>query len=178
MERLGTYSLITRAAVTLALLLATAGGALAEPPAASKGAVSGEVLVVLAKEEAGEIDARLRKIGALRKPPFSSFKSMQVLSTTAVTIDDGKAATVKLPNGRRLQITLVERMADGRHKVQVAINRPNQKDYLPLLTVIASKEPFFVAGQKHAGGTLVIGVRIGDGAGGSKGKGKGKGKGE
>jgi hypothetical protein len=28
------------------------------------------------------------------------------------------------------------------------------------LTVIASGEPFFVAGQKHAGGTLVIGVKI------------------
>jgi hypothetical protein len=34
---------------------------------------------------------------------------------------------------------------------------------LPLLQVIASPgEPFFVAGQKHEGGTLVIGVRVGE----------------
>jgi hypothetical protein len=47
--------------------------------------------------------------------------------------------------------------------VQVSINRANEKDYLPVLYVIASPgEPFFVAGQKFEGGTLVIGVRVGE----------------
>ena len=122
--------------------------------------VGGEVLVILAKEAEGEFDAKLKQMPALQKPPFNSFKSMTVLSTTQIELSADKTPTVELPNGRTLQLKLLERMADGRHKVQVSINRPGKQDYLPLLTVIASGEPFFVAGQSHAGGYLVIGVRV------------------
>jgi hypothetical protein len=142
---------------TLALLIA----AFTALPASAQEPVKGEVLVVLAKEAAGPIDAKLKSIAALQKPPFNGFGSMELLGTTAITLTDSEPATVELPNGRKLQIKLVERMADGRHKVSVSINRPDKQDYLPLLTVIASGEPFFVAGQRHAGGTLVIGVQIG-----------------
>ena len=123
--------------------------------------VKGEVLVILAKEQPGEIDARLQKMPALHKAPFSSFKSMKVLSTHDVELSRDNAALVELPNGRTLQLRLLERLPDGRHKVQVSINRPGKQDYLPLLTVIVSNEPFFVAGQSYQGGTLVIGVRVG-----------------
>lgn len=130
-------------------------------PARAEEPVKGEVLVVLAKEAAGPIDPKLKAIAALQKPPFNSFGTMELVATHPVTLTDATPATVALPNGRSLQIKLVERMPDGRHKVSVSINRPDKQDYLPLLTVIASGEPFFVAGQKHAGGTLVIGVQIG-----------------
>jgi hypothetical protein len=140
------------------LLLVPVPGAHAESP------VKGEVLVILAKEQPGEIDARLKEMPALQKPPFSSYKSMKVLSRNAVELSDERAATVALPNGRTLQLVLLERMPDGRHKVQVSINAPGKQDYLPLLTVLASGEPFFVAGQSHEGGTLVIGVRVGGAA--------------
>jgi len=123
--------------------------------------VKGEVTVILAKETEGEFDPKLKQLPALQKPPFNAFKAMQVLSTTQVELGDDTLATVQLPNGRSLQLKLVERMPDGRHKVQVSINRAGKQDYLPLLTVIASGEPFFVAGQSHDGGTLVIGVRVG-----------------
>jgi hypothetical protein len=60
-------------------------------------------------------------------------------------------------------LTLLDRLPDGRAQVQVSINRPYEKDYLPLLQVKASLgEHFFVAGQKFEGGTLVIGVRVGE----------------
>lgn len=134
------------------------------PFAQAEAPVKGEVLVILAKEAPGEIDPKLKKMPALQKPPFSGFKSMSVLTENAVELTAEHAATVALPNGRTLQLTLLERMPDGRHKVQVSINSPGKQDYLPLLTVMASGEPFFVAGQSHAGGTLVIGVRVGDAA--------------
>lgn len=134
------------------------------PLAQAEAPVKGEVLVILAKEAPGEIDPKLKKMPALQKPPFSGFKSMSVLTENAVELTAEHAATVALPNGRTLQLTLLERMPDGRHKVQVSINSPGKQDYLPLLTVMASGEPFFVAGQSHAGGTLVIGVRVGDAA--------------
>jgi hypothetical protein len=150
--------MFARIAAFTVLFAALALGAL---PASADEPVKGEVLVVLAKEAKGPVDAKLKPIAALQKPPFNAFGTMELLATHPVTLSDTTPATVALPNGRSLLIKLVERMADGRHKVSVSINRPDKQDYLPLLTVIASGEPFFVAGQKHAGGTLVIGVQIG-----------------
>jgi hypothetical protein len=131
-------------------------------PKSAVESVNGEVLVILANEAEGVVDPSLGSIKALKQPPFNGFKSMKVLSRSAVELRTGKPAEVELPNGRHLQLEFLAQMPDGRYKVQVSINRPNQKDYLPLLQVVASAgEPFFVAGQKYQGGTLVIGVQVG-----------------
>jgi len=126
-------------------------------------AMMGDVWVVLASGEEGTIDPSLSNLRALKQPPFNAYKSMKVLSRVAVPLPLDQAVEIELPKRRVLTLRLVARLADGRAKVQVSINRPNQKDALPLLHVIASaKEPFFVAGQKFEGGTLVIGVRVAD----------------
>ena len=128
---------------------------------ASTSSVPAEVLVVLAKEEPGQIDAQLKQLTALRRPPFNSFRSMKILSRNKVTLKPGKDALVSLPNGRRMKLTLLRVMPDGRYKVKAAINRPDKADYLPLLQVVASAgDPFFVAGQSYQGGTLVVGVTV------------------
>jgi len=129
--------------------------------AASTSSVPAEVLVVLAKEEPGEIDPQLKKLTALRRPPFNSFRSMKILSRPKLKLTPGKDALVALPNGRRVKLTLLRVMPDGRYKVKAAINRPDKSDYLPLLQVVASAgDPFFVAGQTYQGGTLVVGVIV------------------
>lgn len=123
----------------------------------------GEVLVVLAKEEAGTIDPALANVAALRKPPFNAFRSMKVLSRPPLRLNGNTPVEISLPNGRRLRLVLEQTLPDGRFRVRVSINRPNQTDYLPLLQVIASPgEPFFVAGQSHEGGTLVVGISLGE----------------
>lgn len=137
-----------------------AASARAEPPAPVT-PVDAEVLVILAAHEEGTFDPALESMPALKKSPFDTFKSMKLLSRTALKLDAAKPVTVDLPNGRQLRLSLIERLPDGRHRVDVSINRPKEKDYLPLLQMIASGEPFFVAGQKYEGKTLVIGVRVG-----------------
>lgn len=133
----------------------------AEAPASAQGSVPTEVLVVLAKEQPGSIDPQLAKMTALRRPPFNSFRSMRVLSRSRIKLSKGKDEIVKLPNGRRVKLNLLRTMPDGRYRVKTSINKPNKKDYLPLLQVVASPgDPFFVAGQAHRGGTLVVGVRV------------------
>ena len=123
--------------------------------------VPAEVLVILAKEEAGQIDPQLAKMTALRRPPFNSFRSMKILSRPKLKLTPGKDALVSLPNGRRMKLTLLRVRPDGRYKVKAAINRPDKSDYLPLLQVVASPgDPFFVAGQTYQGGTLVVGVIV------------------
>lgn len=120
-----------------------------------------EVLVILAKES-GATDPELQRIKALQKPPFSGFKSKKVLKKHSVSIGPTGPVEVALPNGRQLQLKMLEKLDDGRVKIQVSINKPKKKDYLPLLQVIASpSEPFFIAGQQFEGGTLIIGVQIG-----------------
>jgi hypothetical protein len=151
-QRIGFYLF------TSALLLATfvVQNARASEP------VAAEVFVILASEQQGEIEPLLANIPALRKPPFNSFHSMKVLQKFNVELKLGEPVTVALPNGRTLMLKLQQQMPDGRSEVQLSINRPDKKDYLPLLDVKAKKgEPFFVAGQKYQGGTLVIGVGIG-----------------
>lgn len=144
-----------------AVFACLAASASAQAPAAAA-ATQGEVFVVLAKAEAGTIDPALQSVTALREPPFNTYQSMQVLTRNNVALRPKQPVMVSLPNGRKLQLELLERLPDGRLKVRVSINLPGKRDYLPLLEVMASAgEPFFVAGQKHEGGLLVIGVVVG-----------------
>jgi len=104
----------------------------------------------------------LADLPALTKPPFDSFVHKKLLSRAQVVLQGEQPAAIDLPNGRKLQLKLVGRSTDGRFRVQVSINRPGKKDYLPVMTVVAaSGDPFFVAGQKYQDGTLIIGVRVG-----------------
>lgn len=146
----------------LALACVIFPAARAEMQAPSSEAVRGEVFVVLASEANGTIDPSLAEIPALRQPPFSTFQSMSVLARSTMQISIGRPMEVALPNGRHLRIELERALPDGRYRVRISINTPGQSDYLSLLEVLASPgDPFFVAGQSFQGGTLVIGVRIG-----------------
>ncbi len=92
---------------------------------------------------------------------FSSFKGMTILKKHTLVVTKGKPIDVQLPNGRKLKLHMVDALPDGRFKIKVSINKPKQKDYLPLLQVIASPtEPFFIAGQSYQGGTMIIGVQV------------------
>lgn len=125
--------------------------------------VPASVMVILASEEPGEIAPALREIPALSRPPFSAFRSMRVLSEPSVTLRRGEHQDIGLPNGRRLRLHLATRTPDGRFRMRVSINRPGETDYLPVAQIVAAPgDPFFVAGQAHEGGTLVLGVTIGE----------------
>lgn len=151
-------------ALAAALALGVLGvGVVPHASAQRDPAIRVNVLVVLARETGGTIDPTLRGEAALRRPPFNAFQSMQVLSRPSALLSTRAPVMVDLPNGRRLQVRLLQRLPNGQLRVQVSINRPGQRDYLPVMTVDASPgDPFFVAGQSHAGGTLIIGVRVGE----------------
>ena len=164
---------MSRTASMMLALVALLGVALPVPsltaqqaPGAAQGAVRevrGEVLVILGSERPGEIDPALASIGALRQAPFSSFQTMQLLARPSIHLVVDEPRDIPLPNGRILRIVLASVTPQGRYRVRVSINRPEQSDYLPLLEVVAPPgDPFFLAGQNFLGGTLVIGVRLGE----------------
>jgi hypothetical protein len=146
----------------IAMLACLLAPLFASLPARADGAVPGEVLVVLGSTEGAGVDPALSKLEALSKAPFDSFTKKTLLKRVAVNLETGKDAEVELPNGRKLKLSLLEKTAEGRLRVSLSINRPGKSDYLPLMTVVAAPgDPFFVAGQKHEGGTLIIGVIVG-----------------
>jgi hypothetical protein len=149
----------------LAFALAFLVGARARaegPTSPSPGPVPATVMVVLGSTQGTGSDQALAKLEALRKPPFDTFSKKTLLKRVDLALTLGKEVEVELPNGRKLRLSLLERAGDGRYRVSVSINRPGKQDYLPVMTVAAAPgDPFFVAGQKHEGGTLIIGVSVG-----------------
>lgn len=125
--------------------------------------IAAEVMIVLASGEDGAIDPSLSHVRALKHPPFNEYKTLKLLSRSRVSLPREEPVEVALPNGRTLVLRLVSLLPDGRSKIQVSISRPHRKEYLPFLEVVASTgEPFFVAGQRYEGGTLVLGIRAGE----------------
>lgn len=151
--------------MTRRTLLAALAFAMAVPGLASaQPTITAEIVVVVARETGTGIDAELRDIPALRRAPFNAFRSMRIHSRPRVTLNANGEADVELPNGRKLRLKLLQTTPDGRYRIKVSINRPNESDYLPLLQVEAAPgDPFFVAGQAFDGGTLIVGVRLSPG---------------
>jgi len=148
--------------LSCALSVLTSHALAQTPPPAPAASLRGEVLVVLGETEGTTVDPAISKLEALHKPPFDSFPTKKLLSNTQVGLTLGKESEVELPNGRKLRLLVLEKTAQGRFRVSISINRPGKQDYLPLMTVVAAPgDPFFIAGQKHQGGTLIIGVTVG-----------------
>ena len=145
-----------------ALVLALVSPALSARSAEAQGAVPAEVMIVHALEASGTIAPELAELPGLRRPPFSTFRTMSILSRSRVSLTPGQDRDISLPNGRTLRIQLQGSLPDGRLRVRVSIDRPGQSAYLPLLRVAASPgQPFFVVGQAHDGGSLLIGITLG-----------------
>ncbi len=145
----------------IALSLTMIGGSASAQRGGAQ-SVPGEVLIVLASELPGVVDPRLAQVRALQRPPFNSYRSMALLSSPRVNLRVGQPHELELPNGRRMRLVLREITQDGRYRLQVSVNRPGQRDYLPEVNVVASPgDPFFIAGQSYQAGTLVLGIRLG-----------------
>jgi hypothetical protein len=117
------------------------------------------VIHATSSDAGGTIDPQLRDLPQLtRDQPFVRYNVYRVIEKTALPLEAGKAAASPLPNGRTLQLTLVDDPgASHRYHVRAAIDDPGKKAFLKLLEVTASgNEPFFVGGQSYQGGTLFL----------------------
>jgi hypothetical protein len=151
-------------AMTLTVSALTFGSvALAQAPAVrGNGPVTAEVMVLHATQSDGgvSIDPRIGNMPQLTKPPFSAYNQYKLLDRKALPLEKGKPAAYVLPNGRTLQVSLVD-VVEKRFHVSAAINQPGGQAFLKLLDVTAApNEPFFVGGQSYQGGTLVLGITL------------------
>jgi hypothetical protein len=97
----------------------------------------------------------------MREGPFAKYKNYQLLSRTELPLSKGDKRELKLPNGRRLEARLEDRLPDGSLRLVASINRSEAKDFLPLLEVKARPgQKFIVAGQSYKRGILVLVFKV------------------
>jgi hypothetical protein len=149
-----------------------AGGA-AKPPSAGSSAPTpsarpgaeqplvAEVLILHATNEQKGIDPRIGKLPELGKSPFSNYDSYQLLDRARLPLKKDAPQNLKLPNGRTLQVRLLDELGPESVRLSASINRPSGKEFLPLLEVKAHLgQAFIVAGQSHKKGILVLVIRL------------------
>lgn len=130
----------------------------AKPPTESYFA---EILVLHATSGDKGIDPRIGDMPELKKPPFSSYKSYELLQKIKNPLVRDDPKTFELPNGRVLQTKLVEVLPGNTVRISASINQPKGKTFLPLLEVKAKLgQSFIVAGQSYRGGILVLVIRV------------------
>jgi hypothetical protein len=123
--------------------------------------LAAEVLVLHATNAKKGIDARIGNMSELKKPPFSSYDSYELLSRASLPLKKGDPKTHRLPNGRVLKATLLEVLPKDTLRLSASINQPGGKTFLPLLEVKAKVgQQFIVAGQSYRGGILVLVIRV------------------
>jgi hypothetical protein len=128
------------------------------PPVA---AYNAEVLVLHATNGDKGIDARIGDMPELKKPPFSSYKSYELVQKVRHPLEKERPRTLDLPNGRVLQTKLLDVLPEDSVRFTASINQPGGKTFLPLLEVKAKQgQSFIVAGQGYKGGILVLVIRI------------------
>ena len=123
--------------------------------------LAAEVLILHATNEKKGIDPRIGDLPELSKSPFSNYDSYQVLDRARLPLTKDDAKNLKLPNGRTLQVRLLDEPGPDAVRLSASINRPNGTEFLPLLEVKAHVgQAFIVAGQSHKKGILVLVIRV------------------
>jgi hypothetical protein len=124
-------------------------------------AYNAEILVLHATNGDKGIDARIGDMPELKKPPFSSYKSYELIQKARHPLEKEHPRTLDLPNGRVLQTKLLDILPEESVRFAASINQPGGKTFLPLLEVKAKHgQSFIVAGQSYKGGILVLVIRI------------------
>jgi hypothetical protein len=137
----------------------------AAPPAASskppEETFAAEVLILHATNDKKGIDPRIGKLPELGKAPFSSYDSYELVDRARLPLKKDDPQNLKLPNGRTFQVRLNEVPQKDSVRLSASINRPNGKEFLPLLEVKAHVgQAFIVAGQSYKKGILVLVIRV------------------
>lgn len=137
------------------------------PPAPSPvvTTIDAEILVLHANNSGRGIDPKVRDLPQLKKPPFSSYNSYQVLGQSRIPLPLGKPVDTTLPNHGTFRLSFKEALAPARFKLAATILQPDGKPFLPMLEVsLPYNEFFFVGAQSYTDnkqeGKLVLAVRL------------------
>jgi hypothetical protein len=156
----------------LALGLATVGRVSALPKGASgradqrraqaappepQASVRIEVLVLQGSTGPGGIAAGLENLPQLRRPPFSAYSQISVVSRTSQPLGP-TPSTVPLPSGGHADITLSSRQPNGRFAVNVQVTMAGRTHNVQFAAAVNS--PFFTVISHSADSALILGLIV------------------
>lgn len=137
------------------------GSALADPTVAT---AQVELLVLHATNDGKGIDPAIGKLPQLSKPPLSAYDSYKLLGRSTVALKQGEAHDSKIAGGSTVKLSLNGVTGEGKARkfsLSASVQKPGGASFLPLLEISArSGEPFFVAGQAHGKGVIVLGFKV------------------
>jgi hypothetical protein len=144
-----------------ALAVATLLGSVTSASAEEK--VRCEIRSILGLQAKGRIDKRLAFLKRqLSKPPFSAFRKLDLLETKELRIPQGRELRTKLPTRKVLRLTFKEKLLvknQVRLRMHLSIKPPRAVGFLPgTLFSIVDGGTLLIAGDKHRGGTLIVGI--------------------
>ncbi len=127
------------------------------PRLAQNDAVKCTVRCIHAHQGAGGIDKRLAFLRKqLSRPPFSSFKSFQLLTVKELDIPRSVTREAPLPTKKLLKLTFKDKLLVGK-KVKLRMNL-SIKPKLNTTYTIVDRGTMLLAGAKYKNGTLVVGT--------------------
>ncbi len=134
----------------------------AQPQAATERSEA-EVIVLHALNDGKGIDPKIGKMPQLKQPPFSAYSSYRLLHRGRVNLVKGKDATLVLPNKGKvvLQLKSVSKTKKGKRFVLATrIDKANGSKFFRGEFKAKPRNIFFVAGERHGKGILVVGIRV------------------
>jgi hypothetical protein len=143
---------------------ATAVGETPPVKVATGASVRCTIRSILGLQTPGEIDKRLAFMRRqFSKPQFSAYKTVKLLESKELDIPQGGKKQLTLPTGKILQLTFKERILGRKDRMRLrlhlSITPPKETRFLPgTLFTMANKGTLLVAGDKHQGGTLIVGL--------------------
>lgn len=173
MRRTARSILVGAALLSLCGSIGLAGAAergsmarLVEQPAPATSAKA-EILILHATNDGKGIDPNIGKIPELTEPPLSSYNSYKLVERADLELVKGQAKEKKLPDGGKLGLTLKE-ITKGKKKdeptkyaITTTLEKADGKPFIPSMEMNAQHgKYFFLAGPKHQGGILVIGIKV------------------
>lgn len=147
---------MTRLYPALAVTLALAGGALGEERPAP--AARCTLRVVHALPADGGLDPRLDPLRRrLSRPPFSFWKTFQLLSAQEQEIQPESSVEYPLPDGRKARLTYAEHdeTPGGKHVVRGSLELEGARSRSRTMFALDEGGLFLVAGQRHGAGILI-----------------------
>jgi hypothetical protein len=158
-------------------VLGVSGSAFADPPPAGSAqtvpqTVSVEVMVLHATNgRAASIDPRIDEgkpaqpadnlpSHKLKVPPFTAYNTYVLKDKSTVQLNKGTPQHVTLPNGRTLELSVVNVATvrnEKRYTVAASITQPTGDTYMKLIEFTASlNQSMFVGGISFPTGSLVV----------------------
>lgn len=141
---------------------------LALPATARADAAACTVRAIHALTQAGGIDKRLAPLKRqLRGKQFSAYKTMRLLSSKTLSIAHGAWEQTPLPTGKVLKLQYKDKLLQKKRvwlRMHLAIVPRNTKGLglvpgaVNTVFSIVDGGTMMVAGAKHRGGTLIIGI--------------------